>query len=104
MRKLNHIGIPVKESVPGEKYHSELKLWYTSADDSQNKIEFLRFDKGCPFPDLVQSTAHIAYEVPDMKEALAGKKILYGPFTASQGMDVVFIEEEGVPIELDYFY
>ena len=39
-----------------------------------------------------------------MEEALKDATILYGPFTPVAGMDVAFIEEEGVPIELDYFY
>ena len=104
MRKLNHFGIPVTSPVAGESYNSELHLWCTQVDASPNKIEFLRFDKGCPFPEKVQTTAHIAYEVPDMQEALKGAKVLYGPFTPVKGMDVAFIEEEGIPIELDYFY
>jgi hypothetical protein len=104
MRKLHHIGIPVSKAVTGETYHEDLKLWYTSSAASPNKLEFLRFDSGCPFPEIVKTTAHIAYEVPDLRAAMMGKKILYGPFTPSGGMDVVFIEEEGIPIELDFFY
>lgn len=54
--------------------------------------------------EQVQKTAHIAYQVSSMDESLKGAKILYGPFTPVIGMDVAFIEEEGIPIELDYFF
>ena len=42
--------------------------------------------------------------MPNMQEALKGAKVLYRPFTPVKGMNVAFIEEEGIPIELDYFY
>ncbi len=104
MRTLNHIGIPVTTSVQGEMRNEELYLWYTNVAASANKIEFLRFEEECPFPEIVKTMPHIAYEVSSMEDALKGAKILYGPFTPVVGMDVCFIEEEGVPIELDYFY
>lgn len=104
MRTLNHFGIPVTTPVAGEMHNDDLNLWYTDVAASPNKIEFLRFEPGCPFPEKVQTMSHIAYEVDSMEEALKGAKILYGPFTPVEGMDVAFIEEEGVPIELDYFY
>lgn len=104
MRTLNHFGIPVTTPVAGEMRNEELHLWYTDVDASPNKIEFLRFDAACPFPEKVKTMPHIAYEVTSMDEALKNAKILYGPFTPVEGMDVCFVEEEGVPIELDYFY
>ncbi len=103
MRTLNHFGVPVTSPVPGELYNSDLHLFYTDVAASPNKIEFLRFEKECPFPESVQTMPHIAYEVPSMEEALKDAKILYGPFTPVEGMTVAFIEEEGIPIELDYF-
>lgn len=104
MRTLNHFGIPVTTAFEGQMRNEELHLWYSDVDASPNKIEFLRFDAECPFPDKVKTMPHIAYEVSSMEEALKGATILYGPFTPVEGMDVCFIEEEGIPVELDYFY
>ncbi|MEN6363400.1 MAG: hypothetical protein ABFC90_12300 [Bacteroidales bacterium] len=104
MRKLNHFGIPVTCAMAGEMRNEVLHLWYTDVDASSNKIEFLRFDKECPFPEKVKTMPHIAYEVNSMEDELKGATLLYGPFTPVEGMDVAFIEEEGIPIELDYFY
>ena len=45
MRKINHIGIPVQQPVPGEVYNEGMKVYLTDFAQSPNKIEFLRFDK-----------------------------------------------------------
>ncbi|MFR9660950.1 MAG: hypothetical protein SNF60_02665 [Rikenellaceae bacterium] len=98
MRTFDHFGIPVKEAVAGEMYNADLDLYYTDVAASPNKIEFLRFMPNCPFHPLIQSTAHVAYSVPSVEEAIVGAKVLYGPFTPVEGMTVAFIEEEGIPI------
>lgn len=46
---------------------------------------------------------HIAYEVESMDEELKDAKLIYGPFIPVPGMTVAFIEEEGIPVKLDYF-
>lgn len=102
IRTFNHIGIPVTEAVAGELYNEDLHLYYTDVASSANKIEFLRFLPECPFPALVQKCAHIAYSVPSVEEAIVGAKVLYGPFNPIDGMTVAFIEEEGIPIELNH--
>lgn len=94
----------MQEPFEGEMHNSELHLFCSNVDESKNRFEFLRFEKDCPFPELVKTRTHIAYEVNSMSEALKDAKLIYGPFTPVKGMDVAFIEEEGMPIELDYFY
>ena len=93
MRKLHHFGIPVTNPVDGETHNDELHLFCTDVAASPNKIEFLRFEKGCPLPELVQT----------MDEELKDAKLIYGPFIPVPGMTVAFIEEEGIPVKLDYF-
>ena len=95
MRKLHHFGIPVTNPVDGETHNDELHLFCTDVAASPNKIEFL--------PELVQTMPHIAYEVESMDEELKDAKLIYGPFIPVPGMTVAFIEEEGIPVKLDYF-
>ncbi|MFR9611442.1 MAG: hypothetical protein SNI87_06775 [Rikenellaceae bacterium] len=102
MRTFDHFGIPVTSPVAGELYNEDLHLYYTDVAASPNKIEFLRFMPECPFHELIKTTAHIAYSVPSVEEAIVGAKVLYGPFTPVEGMTVAFIEEEGIPIELNH--
>ncbi|MFR9534457.1 MAG: hypothetical protein SNG49_06410 [Rikenellaceae bacterium] len=102
MRTFDHVGIPVSKIESGALYNSDLHLYYTDASASPNKIEFLQFTPECPFPEAVKTLPHIAYSVPSVEEAIIGTKVLYGPFYPVEGMTVAFIEEEGIPIELNH--
>jgi len=103
MRELDHIGIPTQVVQPDEIYLEGAKVFVTDYSKSPNKIEWLRFEEDSEFPELIQTTAHIAYKVEDLNAELAGKKILIEPFSANEDLTIAFIEEEGAPIELMQF-
>lgn len=100
MRKLSHVGIPTQIKQADESYMESAKLFLTNYATSPNKIEFLRFEEGSDFPQLIQDYAHIAYEVDDLEAEMKGKKILIEPFDAGENLTIAFIEEEGIAIEL----
>lgn len=100
MRTLNHFGVPTTESKSGAVYNEGLKVWLTDYTQSENRIEFLKFEEGSCLPELVQNTAHIAYEVPCLKTALEGKTVIFGPAVCDEHLTIAFIEEEGISIEL----
>jgi hypothetical protein len=99
MRELHHIGIVTNEPKENENYMADAKLYVTDVEASPNKIEWLRFEDGSPMPELLQTTTHISYVVPDLKEAMAGQEVLLEPFSPAEGLQVGFIVEEGIPIE-----
>lgn len=66
-------------------------------------IEFLRFEEGSWMPELIQKTAHIAYEVDNLEEELKGAKVLVEPMPGGENLTIAFIEEEGIALELMYF-
>lgn len=103
MRTINHFGIPTQTPQEGEVYAEGLKVWITDFTASPNKIEFLRFEPDTWMPKLLQEVAHIAYEVPDMSEALKGAKILVEPMRGGENLTIAFIEEEGIPLEIMCF-
>ncbi len=100
MRNLHHFGIPTRIKQAKETYLDGAKVFVTDVADSANKIEWLRFEDGSPMPELLQTTAHIAYQVDDMQAAMQGKKVLVEPFHPMDGVTVAFVVEEGAPIEL----
>jgi hypothetical protein len=53
-----------------------------------------------PYPELVKTVAHVAFEVDDLEAAIAGHKILIAPNSPSRGVLVAFIEVNGAPVEL----
>ena len=99
MRELHHFGIPTTTPHKDEMYLEGAKLHVTDAAKSPNKIEWLRFEAGSPLPELLKTSAHIAYKVKDLKAAMAGKTVLMEPFSPAAGLTVAFVVEEGIPIE-----
>jgi hypothetical protein len=96
----HHIGIPTDEPKEGEVYLEEYKLYHCGYEESEFGIEWMRYEKDCPLPEIVKKMPHIAFAVDDVFEAIKGKKIIIEPNSPSQGNLVAFIEEDGVPIEL----
>ena len=103
MRKYSHVGIITKEDKPGASLNEALGVWLTDFGKSPNKIEFLKFVDGSCMHELVQKETHIAYEVPNLEEALKNAKVLLEPFVCDEHLTIAFIEEEGIPVELMEF-
>jgi hypothetical protein len=74
----------------------------TVSDHANNPfgIQWQRYWEDAPYPDLVQTVPHVAFEVDDIESALADQKIIIAPNSPSDGVVVAFIEVEGAPVEL----
>ena len=103
MRKINHFGIPTKESQPGEMYNEGMQLFLTDYAQSPNRIEFLRFDEDSWMPEILKKHAHIAYEVDSIEDEMKGKTVVLPVTKLSNELTIAFIEEEGIGIELMEF-
>lgn len=101
--KYHHIGIPVTEPIPGEKYIPHLGLYVKGYDTSPFGIEFMRFDENCPFSDLIKTLPHIAFVVPDLDLAIKGFEVIAEPNSPMQGVKVAMIKHNGAPVELMEF-
>lgn len=77
-------------------------LQMTVSDHTRNPfgIQWQRYWKGAPYPELVKSVPHVAFEVDDLEEALKGHRVIIAPNSPSPGVLVAFIEVEGAPVEL----
>jgi len=99
MRKYHHVGIPTSESMPGEVYLPEFRVYVSGFEESPYGVEWMRFEPLSPIPELVQRVPHVAFQVEDLEEELAGKEILIAPNSPSPGIRVAFIVHNGAPIE-----
>lgn len=97
--KYHHIGIPVKESIPGEVYLKDYKCYAFGYEKSEFGIELMRYEDDCPLPEIVKTVPHIAFEVKDVNDAIKGRRVIIEPNSPSKDILVAFIEENGVPIE-----
>lgn len=100
MRKFSHIGIPTAHEHQGEVFNQDIGLYATDFNQSEHAIEWLRFLAESPMPEALKSTAHVAYEVDDLEQAIQGKTVLLEPFHANESLKIAFIMEDEAPVEL----
>ena len=97
--KYHHIGIPTTEKKPREVYLERYKMYVSGFEESPHGIEWMRFEEGCPLPEIVKAVPHVAFEVDDLEAAIAGKEVIIEPNSPSEGVRVAFIVENGAPVE-----
>jgi hypothetical protein len=77
-----------------------LQVTVSDHQDNPFGIQWQRYWEGAPYPELVKSVPHVAFEVDDLAEALQGHHILIEPNSPSPGVQVAFIQVKGAPVEL----
>ena len=97
-----HIGIPVLNKKPGMVYNEWGKFWVNeSVDEYDYKIEYLKFEEGTRFPEILSKFWHVAYKVDNMDPYLEdADEILFGPEVVSDTVRLAFIRKEEAIIEL----
>lgn len=98
--KYNHIGIPTTQRFEGEIDLPHLKMTVSDHEKSPFGIQWQRYWEDAPYPDLVKTIPHVAFEVDDLDAALEGQTVIIKRNSPSEGLTVAFIEVDGVPIEL----
>ncbi len=99
MKTFSHIGIPTRIPREGETYLEEARLHVTDFHASANRIEWLRFEEDSPLPEALKTTAHVAFLVDDLEQAIAGQEILLEPFEPVAGIRCAFVLDKGAPVE-----
>lgn len=96
-----HIGIPVTNKKPGMVYNDGMKLWLSSnVDDHDFKIEYLKFEEGTPFPEIMHKNPHVAYKVDNLEKYMEEGTLIFGPAKASGTARLAFIIKDDTIIEL----
>lgn len=96
-----HIGIPVTNKKPGMTYVEGVKLWMSNPEDYDYKIEYLKFEEGTPFPEIMHRNPHVAFKVDDANPYLDdADEVIFGPVTNDDGSRMAFIIKDGAIIEL----
>jgi hypothetical protein len=101
--RYHHLGIPYEEPRDGEIHYKHLKVFVMGFATSPYGIEWMRFEKDCPVPDILRKIPHIAFEVDNMVQALKGKEVLLPPGEPSSGVRSAMIVHDGALIELIEF-
>jgi len=98
--KFNHIGIPTTSNFDAEIPLPKLSMTVSDHKNNPFGIQWQRYDAGAPYPELVKTVPHVAFEVDDLQSALAGQNVIIQPNSPIDGLVVAFIEVNGAPVEL----
>jgi len=98
--KFNHVGIPVQNSFEGEIDLPHLKMTVSDHENNPYGIQWQRYWKDAPYPELVKTVPHVAFVVDDLDAELKDKNVIIQPNSPSNGLRVAFIEVNGAPVEL----
>jgi hypothetical protein len=95
----NHIGIPTAGSFDGEIPLPHLKMTVSDHQSNPFGIQWQRYWDDAPYPDLVKTVPHVAFEVDDLAAALEGQHVIIraasgggsrGPYDESHARDSRF--------------
>ena len=89
--KYNHTGFPTTEHFTGEIHIPHLKMTVSDHENNPFGIQWMRFWPDAPYPELVKTMPHVAFEVENLEESLNGQKIIIHPNSPSDGLKVAFI-------------
>ena len=98
--RFSHIGVPTQGRTDLPTYLEGAKVHINDFNDEPFSVEWLQFEEGSCFPEILQKQAHVAYECDNLEEAMKGYKVLVEPFVAMPGLKVAFIEANGLGVEL----
>ncbi len=98
--KFNHIGIPTTKPFEGEISLPHLKMTVSDHTNNPFGIQWQRYDDDAPYPEIVKTIPHVAFEVDNLQSALEGHAVIIEPNSPSPGLLVAFIEVNGAPVEL----
>ena len=97
-----HIGIPVLNKKPGMVYNDWGKFWVNESVDAYDyKIEYLKFEEGTPFPEVLHRCPHVAYKVDSLEKYIAdADSVICGPMPANDKDRLAFVWKDGAILEL----
>jgi hypothetical protein len=84
----------------GEIHLPHLKIHVSGFESSPYGIQWMRYDADAPYPEIIKTVPHVAFEVDDLAVALKGKQILIPPNSPAEGILVAMILDDGAPVEL----
>ena len=76
-----HVGIPVLNKKPNMVFNEWGRFWVNeSVDEYDYKIEYLKFEEGTRFPEILSKQPHVAYLVDNLEHYIEdADQVIFGP-------------------------
>jgi hypothetical protein len=104
-KAFDHIGIFTTQPQPGEFWVPQSEVWVTNPRAHPMRIEYLRAKNPPVVPPeqvglwKLWNWPHVAYRVDNLREAMQGEDVIFGPFDPGGFGEVVFVHKDGIVIE-----
>ena len=95
----HHMGIPTTIPQANERYSERFKM-YSTDGNNPFRIQWHRFEEGCPLHPLIQTVPHVAFKVANLAEALSNTTIIMPAYFPFDNYQCAMIAVNGAPIEL----
>ena len=97
-----HIGIPLLKKNKHMVYNEWGGFWVNEiVDEYDYKIEYLKFEEGTRFPEILSKQPHVAYKVDDLDAyARDADRVIFGPESLGEGVRLAFVVKDDAIIEL----
>lgn len=95
----HHLGIPTTDVRQGERYSPLFDMYTSDSDCESMRIQWHRFGPASSLHPIIKSHPHVAFKVDDLERAVAGMRLLLGPYEPIEDYRVAIIEDHGQPIE-----
>ncbi len=100
VKNFMHVGVPITTKKEGMNYVDGLNIWLSSTDNEYT-FEYLKFEEGTPFPEIMHKNPHIAYNVDCLEDHIAtADSVIFGPAPFGDSARYAFIIKDDVIIEL----
>ena len=96
-----HVGIPIVNKKPNMVYAEWGGFWVNECvDEYDYKIEYLKFEEGSIFPEILAKQPHVAYKVDDIQHYMDdADQVIFGPYDLNGDLLAFVIKDDAI-IEL----
>ncbi len=95
----DHLGIPTDQEMKWDAYLENLKVHIQEYENDPFGIEWMKFEKGSPLPEIIQKRPHVAFVVKDLEKAIKGFELLVPVSEPRPGMKTCFVVHKGIGVE-----
>lgn len=97
-----HVGIPILNKKPNMIYNEWGKFWVNeSVEEYDYKIEYLKFEEGTRFPEILSKQPHVAYRVDAIEPYIKDSdRVIFGPERLNDNVRLAFVIKDDAIIEL----
>lgn len=96
-----HTGIPITNKKPGMRHVPHLSVWVSNPEDYDLAIEYVKYEEGTPFPEILHKNPHICYKVDDMDPYFEkADAVIWGPGELNETMEFAYIMVDNTIFEL----